>query len=287
MLGIHISKIEEGKKTLPLDESVAIMMKRLNINSCQIFTHGPRSLNECKFDINSFVKKTTNVYVANHSPYIMVGIWNALTSPFHKKEFYLSAFTQMIKRTHEVGSDCFVLHITKSSINKIKLVVHQLKPILIKYKVKLGLEMVALKSCATTYETPEKINALIDAIGPDDYYGIVVDTAHIWAAGFDCSTYKQMAKWLSGIKNKSKIILFHLNGSQCNIGSGKDKHALVFDSDDIIWNNISYEESGVRAIVEFSLKHHIPMICEVHGESPNIKKTLKKIKKEINKCDSK
>lgn len=281
MLGIHISKIEKGKTTCSLDESVEIVLKDLNINACQVFTHGPRSLTECKIDVKSFVKKTSDIFVANHSPYLMVGIWNALTHPFTKKELYLSAFTKMIKRTHEIGSNCFVLHITKSSISKIKNVVIQLKDILIKYNVKLGLEMVALKSCATTYETPEKINALIDAIGSDDYYGIVVDTAHIWAAGVDCTKYSYMANWLDEIKDKSKIILFHLNGSQCNIKSGKDKHALVFDDDDRIWKDMNYNESGVRAVVEFSIKHKVPMICEVHGDSPNIKTTLKKIKSEM------
>ena len=57
------------------------------------------------------------------------------------------------------------------------------------------------------------------------YLGICLDTAHIWAAGYELSeAYKIICN-----KNASDLIAIHLNNSKVDQGSNVDRHAVLFD----------------------------------------------------------
>lgn len=57
------------------------------------------------------------------------------------------------------------------------------------------------------------------------YLGICLDTAHIWAAGYELSeAYKIICN-----KNASDLIAIHLNNSKVAQGSNVDRHAVLFD----------------------------------------------------------
>jgi len=57
------------------------------------------------------------------------------------------------------------------------------------------------------------------------YLGICLDTAHIWAAGYDiCEAYQTICN-----KNASDLIVVHLNNSKVAKGSNVDRHATLFD----------------------------------------------------------
>ena len=90
---------------------------------------------------------------------------------------------------------------------------------------------------------------------------------------------KTHQKWLADLTHKKKILLFHLNGSSANRGSGKDKHEIAFSPDDSIWGKIDPAKSGAYAIVEFALKYDIPIICEINrGNAKECIRSLNKLK---------
>lgn len=57
------------------------------------------------------------------------------------------------------------------------------------------------------------------------YLGICLDTAHIWATGYDiCEAYQMICN-----KNASDLIVIHLNNSKVAKGGNVDRHAMLFD----------------------------------------------------------
>jgi len=83
------------------------------------------------------------------------------------------------------------------------------------------------------------------------YLGICLDTAHIWAAGYELSEeYKIICN-----KNASDLIAIHLNNSKVAQGSNVDRHAVLFDKDGTISRN------SIKQFLElFTDSKHKPMI---------------------------
>ena len=83
------------------------------------------------------------------------------------------------------------------------------------------------------------------------YLGICLDTAHIWAAGYELSeAYKIICN-----KNASDLIAIHLNNSKVAQGSNVDRHAVLFDKDGTISRN------SIKQFLElFTDSKHKPMI---------------------------
>ena len=125
--------------------------------------------------------------------------------------------------------------------------------------------MVSQHPSCYSYETPEKINRLINQlkrhkISPTAV-GICIDTAHIFVnkTSVKIRDYHNAKKYLRKI-DPQYIGLFHING---NTRSGySDCHTLPFSKDDLIWKDITYAQSGLRAFVEYAKKDKIPIILE-------------------------
>jgi deoxyribonuclease-4 len=58
------------------------------------------------------------------------------------------------------------------------------------------------------------------------YLGICLDTAHIWAAGYELSDAHKMIS----NKNAQDLVAIHLNNSKVIKGSSVDRHATLFDN---------------------------------------------------------
>jgi len=181
----------------------------------------------------------------------------------------------------EIGAWGLVVHITKIHYKTAASVMKILAPIIKPTGVKFIIEMVASKADGElTYETPEKINRLTELIGPADWWGWCVDTAHIWGAGVNIRKFTDMKKWLNKLNHP--ICMFHLNGSSSALGSGRDKHEIAGGPDDCIWGDYEYDENGVRAVVEYAKKHNTPLICEIkRGAEEDVVLMLELIKEKI------
>ncbi len=286
ILGVHSSTsgIFNSKKSI--ENAIQHDIQLLGgLNACQIFVINPKGF-KCLSKVNTeeVAKVCKNVEISVHSAYATVGVWkvfkdNAKTPESKRK---LGFFEYQLKLTKEVTGNCLVLHLKKQYPEEIAETMQILKKYAKKHKVKIGLEMTAIKADPNkTYETPEKIDNLIKLLGYNEpYYGIVVDTAHLWGAGEDISTYANMHNWLDRLTFKKKIILFHLNGSYSERGSGKDKHAIPFNHDDLIFGSVEPENSGVKAVIEFANKYEVPIILEINrGTVEEAKKTISIIKK--------
>ena len=283
ILGIHVSQkshVLDDKNPLPLHESIPRDLREFGLNACQIFTYGPRILSKNKYDIELVKKATEHINLTVHSAYPTTGIWKGQTKA------KLTLFRNQLQSCRDIGAWGMVLHINKIKPDTIAAAMQQLLPIARDVGVCILLEMIASKADPMlTYETPEKLDRMCDTINAvtdaslHKWYGITIDTAHLWGAGFDDSKYIVMKNFFLNMKHAHKIMQIHLNGSSSDIHSGKDKHEIPFCPEDKIWSKIDKDEAGIRAVVEFAFKNKICMICEINrGEQKEVERSLNIIK---------
>ena len=271
ILGVHVSKVSnilDNKTEYELDEAINRDLDILGLNAAQIFTFGPRQLKPNVIPEEAVKNATKNISLMVHSAYAATGIWKANSE--NMKEYsnirQFRSFDSQMRSCKRIDAWGLVLHIPKIYPDEAVKTMKLIKPIASKTGVKILLEMIAQKADPNkTYETPEKINNLTTLLDPEDNrWGWVIDTAHIWGAGIDIKSYESMHDWLERLAYKKKILLFHLNGSSAELGSGHDKHEIIFSPTDLIWYNIDPFKSGVFAIIQFAKKYKIPIILEIN-----------------------
>lgn len=337
-VGVHATKIskvlDDKTPAKTLTAAIAKEHKALDINTIQIFTHGPRNSKRNKINYKNVKKYIENneINLSVHSCYSSVGIWKVPYDNYYVEDGVLlsiydrdkpneleldntyrrsfSVIEDQLASAYASGAWGLVLHITKHKPIVISNIMKLLKHLAVKHKVKIILEMVSSKACDKTYETPDKINELTNMIDTNgdsdldsddadsnadsdddadsnadvnnnlDWWCWCVDTAHLHGAGVDIQSYDSMKTWISEIENKEKIKMFHLNGSSAVLGSGKDKHEIAFTAEDNIWHGIDPDDSGLKAVVEFSSENDIVIICEINrGDEKDTHKLLKIINK--------
>ena len=96
-------------------------------------------------------------------------------------------------------------------------------------KVMLLLEMTA-GAGTVLGSTFEEMAALIEMIPKSyrDRVGVCVDTAHIFAAGYDIvNDYDGVMARFDDVLGRSRLRMMHLNDSKVPLGSRKDRHELI------------------------------------------------------------
>jgi endonuclease IV len=213
------------------------------------------------------------------------------TNPWNGKQEIINHTIDQFVSSKLLGSKGVVLHIPKLDPKKVSSTVKKLVEALNKKNIlegqKVILEMKAVKQHPTeSYESPEKIDRLIEALKEDDIdesqVGICIDTAHIYAGKADIHTYAQGIEYLKKLKYPNWITLFHING---NVYDAKkragDKHAVPFDHEDKVWKGLEYKNSGCRAFIEYAVNKKIDLIVEIkdHHTYKNVNDFIKKITK--------
>jgi endonuclease IV len=286
ILGVHVSQkshVLDDKTPSELSLAISRDLDTFGLNACQIFTYGPRILIKNKLDVDKIKSTTTDINLTVHSAYPTTSIWKNLTA---RK---LTLFEQQIRSCRDINAWGLVLHINKIKPEVIASTMAEILPIAKSVGVCILLEMTASKADPElTYETPQKLDRMCEAIERKtdhllhQWYGITIDTAHLWGAGIDISSYNNMKNFFDEMKRTDKIMQFHLNGSSANRYSGKDKHEIPFSKNDLIWKDIDPKEAGVRAIVEFAFSKSIAIICEINrGAQKDVENSMYTIKKYV------
>lgn len=276
MLGIHVAKVSKvlesktSRKTLgdAIDDDCA----NLNLGLCQIFTHGP--LNRKANDIEGVVKSSAKIII--HSSYPTVSIWdvNSSNSNTPKSIKSIMHIVDQLNTGDKIKALGLVVHLPRKNISTIIEALKVLYPYVKTFKTPIWLEMISSKAHPElTYETPEKINALVDAVHSHyaGKWGLCIDTAHVYGSGCDISSKELQKQWFKQLSPDAlqQIKLFHLNGTESNLGSGSDKHSILFISTDKLYGDFSKNRnnSGVYSIVKFCKKNKVPIILEINRGS--------------------
>jgi len=250
--------------------------------SAQIFLKSPMKVGSCKFNQSDFDKVKTyiqenNIYLIVHGQYII---------NFIKKDIewaiksVVDDIKNLDKMTPEVKKENtgVIIHMGKNVnkepiekcidnfYNNVKTVINQTNDC----KTKLILET------STKTKNGNDIFYNIEIFGQLAKYlkskltveeykriGYCIDTAHVFASGYDISTKESFENFMSlwdtciGI---DKITLFHLNDSKVGLGCCRDLHEQIGDG-------LIYKESkeGLKVLIEFAKNNEIPIIIESGG----------------------
>lgn len=106
----------------------------------------------------------------------------------------------------------------------------------------------------------EDLAALLDLLGGDRRVGVCLDTAHLFAAGWDLRAAEgvdAMVTAVAGAIGWDRVRLFHLNDSAAGLGSRIDRHQNIGEG----WIGMD----GFRAIVTHPRIRPLPGIIETPG----------------------
>ncbi len=244
------------------------------LNTIQLFTHGPRSTKKINIDIKEFCSKTKKINVFVHSSYLT--IW------WSEKPYIINHILDQIKVSISIKAKGFVVHLPQINPNLLIEKIKQLLSLINNKNLKIIFEMTSIGD-KNIYSKPEQLNELINIFINNKIthkeVGICIDTAHIYTGSAKIYTYNEAKKYIQSIKNKKYIASFHLNGNEYKYdGSSGDKHAIPLDSKDKIWKNIDYKSSGCKFIIDWCKKNKTSYILEINPE----RHTIKGIQKFIN-----
>ena len=234
-------------------------------NAMQIFTKSPRSRQvkpidpDDAEDFKDHCKHYNIQHVVAHSSYLL-----NFGKPIAQVQWALNDIKTDFKRLHQLGGHGVVLHIGKAleedrqtAINNVienaKIVIEETKDTGLDYI----LENTAGQGTEIGYRLDELGQIWKGLKGFSPRLRSCLDTAHIWAAGYDISTPKgaeQTLKEYDQLIGIDTLSCFHFNDSIKEMGSRVDRHGNIGKA------LIGLE--GLKAIAHFAEKKSIPLILE-------------------------
>ncbi len=231
LLGAHTS-IAGGVSTA-IDRA-----EKLNFTAVQIFTKNNNQWKAKPLDedeINAFKQKwaDSNIeYILVHDSYLINLC--AKNKPLLEKS--RKAFIEELGRCEQLGIPHLNFHpgahtgqgekdglkIIAESLN----IAHEATK---NYKVKSMLETTAGQGTNLGY-TFEQLRKIIDMVAEKDRMCVCIDTAHIFAAGYDIKSkagYKKTMKEFGDIIGLDLLQCFHMNDSKKELGSRVDRHEHI------------------------------------------------------------
>ena len=186
------------------------------------------------------------------------------------------AFLDEIERAEKLGIRYLVFHpgshLKSGEEIGLKTIADSLSKMIEKtpdYQVRLLLEATAGQGTNLGY-TFEQLAQIIELVENKDRMGVCLDTAHIFAAGYDIRTPETYDKTMTDfdeILGFDSLFCFHINDSKKELSSKVDRH-----------HNIGEGFLGLdpfRFILNDSRLAHIPKLLETPGDEEDYKRNLK------------
>lgn len=326
-VGIHILK-----KTHISDEinhksyyiAIAKETELLNMSAISLFLIGPKNKKKITLDINSIKSycQKNNIEIWPHASYISTGIWSVDHSNRHENKsiMYINHIKDHLVIGKQLGAKGITFHLPRKPIETIVSTMEVLSNCKIINGIRSNkgtLPLLILEQPASrpddvlTYETPEKLNALVKALVENPKitlpWGLNPDTCHSYAGGINFSNPGSWNEWESKLTpmTRSKIKLIHLNDAEGkNYGTGQDGHIIPMAHNGAIWGHLVSDEfreylkrtsvndinklnlydqlsdsekkvikdSSLNEIVQFCKRHDVAMIMEINrGDYKDVK----------------
>lgn len=254
-IGFHIA-ISGGFK------KVVERAKKRGCETIQIFSRNPRGwliskLNLKEVEIFRKEIEENKIYpVFVHMPYLP-NLASGEKTIFKKS---LSALIAELERTESLGSNYLVMHIGKrmatdeeEALKNVALGVNEAFS-KVQNNVLLLLENTAGMGTEIGYNF-ESIKRIIDLIEDKERIGLVIDTAHIFEAGYNIKEgLDETLRQLDDLIGLKKLYLLHLNDSKTDLGSRVDRHWHIGKG--------KIGKEGFKIILNHPLLKHLPAILE-------------------------
>ncbi len=230
----------------------------------QLFSRNPRGWYYNKLDrkdCENFQREIQKYDISPifvHMPYLP----NLATD---NKDIYQKSFNSLLtelERCDLLGAHFLIMHIGKRMGNSEKNAISQVSMSInkafekVKNNVILLLENTAGMGSEIGYNL-DQISEIFKNIKAKERLGIVIDTAHIFEAGYPIHTKQgldQMLKEFDSLIGLKYLYLLHLNDSKSDLASKLDRHWHIGEG------KIGLE--GMKRIINHGLLKHLPMIME-------------------------
>jgi len=129
------------------------------------------------------------------------------------------------------------------------------------FTVKILLETTAGQGTSLGH-TFEQLAAIIDRVIKRERLGLCLDTAHLFAAGYNIRTkkgYEETMKNLHDVIGIERVNIFHINDSKKPLGSRVDRHEHIGKG--------YIGKEGFRPLLKDKRFSHVPMILETPKKS--------------------
>ncbi|MEO0132013.1 MAG: deoxyribonuclease IV [candidate division WOR-3 bacterium] len=262
--GFHIS-ISGGFRKV-VERAVA-----KNCETIQLFSRNPRGWEFGDLDLEDVKEFRDKIKTSGISPVVvhMPYLPNLATTARLEFDKSLKSLIAELDRAQKLGAQYLVMHIgkrlTASKEEALNQVVKGINTAFqkVKNEVILLLENTAGMGSEVGYNFSQ-IKMIFDQVREPDRLGVVLDTAHIFEAGYPIHTKDGLDKTLKefdrliGLK---KLYLLHLNDSKTDLGSRIDRHWHIGEG--------KIGRDGFRIIINHPLLRHLPGIMETPRKTDN------------------
>lgn len=230
----------------------------------QLFSRNPRGWSFGKLDMNAItefkqaIKQSDISPVFVHMPYLP----NLATQDKIAFKKSLDSLIAELERCDIIGAQFLIMHIGRrmqsTEAQAFKKVSQGINTAFkkVKNQVRLLMENTAGMGTEIGYNFTH-IKEIFDRVEDNDRLGVVIDTAHIFEAGYPIHTRQGLDKTLrefDELVGIQKLHLLHLNDSKTDFNSRVDRHWHIGEG------KIGLD--GFRNIVNHSLLKHLPGIME-------------------------
>jgi len=208
-------------------------LKKYNLQVGQIFTSNQQQWKgrAVKPEEKKAFQNRGSLNIISHASYLI----NLAT--LKPKVLWLSkkALAEELQRMHELGIRWLVLHpgahLGPGEEEGIEKTARRVKRILEQAPVDTGILFENTTGSGTVFGyTFEHLKRLLDLTDMPKRAGICFDTCHAFGAGYDMSTIEAVDNTMREFDNivgLDRIRAFHMNDSQKELGSRKDRHARI------------------------------------------------------------
>lgn len=207
---------------------------KLDANTFAFFTRNPRGGRAKELDladVEAFLhykdEHDISMLVA-HAPYTM----NACAAKENLRRFAHEAMADDIQRLEHLPGNLYNFHpgshVGQGAEKGIELIAQQLNDVLTPdQQTTVLLETMAGKGTEVG-RTFEELRAIIDRVELDDKLGVCLDTCHVWDGGYDIREHlDEVLTEFDRVIGLARLKAIHLNDSQNERGSHKDRHARI------------------------------------------------------------
>jgi deoxyribonuclease-4 len=203
-----------------------------------------------------------------HAPYLI----NMATPDRHLQARSTRALVEALTRAHELAAGPLVVHAGNhkgaGSDAGVARAIRILERALASSPgdAVLAIEMGAGKGTEIGVTFGE-LTAMVEPFAPDRV-GVLLDTAHLWALGYDLrdpETIGSILRELDEGPGLNRLLGIHGNDSAAELGSRRDKHAL--------WTEGRMGRRALRNLVRAPELSELPFVFEIPGDAPEFDRT--------------
>ncbi len=258
-IGFHISIAGGFRNVVP-------RATKLNCTTIQLFSRSPRSWQLKRLDKKDIQDFKQQVCQANispifvHTPYLL----NCASSDQALYRQSINALSADLRRSASIGAHYVIMHVGSSyNISQgIKQMTKGINTALnrVKNRIVLLLENTAGGGSELGFAF-DQLSRIIAGVKQAKRIGVVLDTAHLFAAGYDLRTRKGIDQTLREFNSTiglKRLHLIHLNDSKTSCGSHSDRHWHI---------GKGKIGKGLAYVINHPQFRHLPFIMETPRKS--------------------